>query len=163
MSTKTPINNIAAQTDAVDAFLALARIYLTSTERLSGLALTIARTTLDDCVSATQAASRMVSSRDLSTLTGVLGQPALERTLAYSRDTLEIITAAQQEAAQVLSHKFVLPGVGFPVATDWNAALEMFTRGVRELSAATAANVAAATDAGSKFTAGATWVPKKAA
>ncbi|NMG74310.1 phasin family protein [Aromatoleum diolicum] len=162
MSTKS-INNIAAQTHAVDAFLDLARIYLASTERLSELALSAARTTLDDCASATQAASRMINSRDLSALNEVLGQPVFERTLAYSRNAMEIITQGQQEAAQVLSQKFPLAGVGFPVTADWNAALEMFTRGVRELSAATAANVTAATDAGSKFAAGATLVPKKAA
>lgn len=163
MSTKSPINNIAVQTDTVDAFLALARIYLAGTERLSELALTIARTSLDDCASATQAASRVINSRDMNALTGILGQPVLERALDYSRSTMEIITQAQQEAAQVLSQKFSLPGVAFPVTADWNAALEMFTRGIRELSAATATNVAAAADAGSKMAAGANWVPKKAA
>jgi len=163
MSTKTQINTVVTPADTLDTFFALTNIYLTSSERLSELSLAAARKTVEDCVSATKAAAETTSGRELGAIQSVFGKPAFERALAYSRASFEILVGAQQEAAQLLAPSFSLSGMRFPVSEDWRAASNMFTKGVRDLSAMTTANITAATDAGSKMAARAESAAKNAA
>ncbi len=151
MSTKPQVNMTTLQAATVDTFIALARIYLTSTERLSALASNTARTCFDDCAAATQAASSMTGGRDAGALITTLGKPLLERSLAYSRTVMEICVEAQSEAQQVVANRFGMPEFRIPVAQDWHAGVDMFTRGVRELSTMTTDNLAAATNAGARL------------
>lgn len=163
MSTKTTANNAAAQTDAVDALLALTNIYFSSAERLSELALANARKTVEDCVSVTADASATRKGRESDALQSVFGQPAIERAMTYSRSAFEILTQAQQEAMQVLGKQFSMPQMQFPLSGDWRAGFDLFTRNFRDLSSMTAANVSAAADAGSKLVADAERAAKKVA
>lgn len=159
MSTKTTANKAAAQTDAVDALLALTNIYFSSAERLSELALANARKTVEDCVSVTADASAIGKGRESDALQSVFGQPAIERAMTYSRNAFEILTQAQQEAMQVLGKQFSMP----QMSGDWRAGFDLFTRNFRDLSSMTAANVSAAADAGSKMVADAERAAKKVA
>lgn len=151
MSTKPQMSPFTAQTATVETFLTLARIHLTSTERLSALALDTVRANFDDCATAARTAGTMNGSRDPSAFITTLGKPMLERTLAYSRSVMEIFVQAQSEVQQVVANGFGTSGFRLPMAQDWNSGVEMFTRGVRELSTMTANNVATATDAGAKL------------
>ncbi|MDX5409193.1 MAG: phasin family protein [Thauera sp.] len=151
MTTKPKVSLTTLQTATVDTFIELARIHLASTERLSALALSTARTSLDDCVAATQAASSMTGGGDAGAFVAKLGKPLLERSLAYSRTVMEICAEAQSEAQQVVAHRFGVPEFRIPVAQDWHAGVDMFTRGVRELSTMTTNNLAAASDAGARM------------
>lgn len=153
MNTRSPANGVAMSTDALEAFLALSEIYFTSTEQLTALAVATARGAVEDCVAATRAAIIAGDGRQFGVAPPTLAQPMVERMLASSRATYEIVTQAQAQAAQVLASRLSPAGTRFTVPADWNAAYDMFTRGIRELSAMNAANVAAATDAGSKFAA----------
>lgn len=151
MTTKSNSNSFEAQTATLDAFMALARISFASTERLSGLTLAAARKTVEDCVSAAKAASAISGGQGLDAVQSGFGQAMFERGLSYSREAYEVVAGAQQEAAQLLGQKFALPGIRFPGSENMNEAFNMFTGGFQRLSAMTANNVAAATDAGSKL------------
>lgn len=163
MSTTTTTNNTAAQTDAIHALLALTNIYFSSAERLSELALSNARKTVEDCVSVTADASAIGKGRDPDALQSVFGQPAFERVIACSRDAFEILSEAQQEAIQVLGKQFSMSRVQFPMPGDWRTGFDLFTRSFRNLSSMTAANVNATADAGSKMIADAERAVKKVA
>lgn len=163
MSTKTSTSNVAAQTDVIDALLALTRIYFASAERLSELALTAARKTVEDCASVARDASSMSRSRESGQLESAFGQPAFERASAFSRSTFEIVSGAQQEAARVLGQQFFLHPMAFAMPGDVSAGFDLFNRGVRDLWSTAAANVTAAADAGSRLTADAESLAKRAA
>lgn len=163
MNTKTSVNSTATQTDAIDALLALTNIYFSSAERLSELALSNARKTVEDCVSMTADASAIGKGRDPDALKSVFGQPAFERAMTCSRDAFEILSEAQQEAIQVLGKQFSMSRVQFPIPGDWRAGFDLFTRSFRDLSSMTAANVNATADAGSKMVADAERAVKRVA
>ncbi len=160
MSTTHPINVLASQTVAIDAFLAVARIYMTSTERLSELALATVRNNFEDCISASATAG---VSGDLNAFSAAFGEPVLGRTIACSRASFEIVTQAHQKAAQRLTQELAPPWVHLPMSEDWTAGVARFTGGLRELSGNISANVTAATDAGSKLASDSDWVGEKAA
>lgn len=140
MSTKPHTSNERAFAHATDAFMALSEIYLDSVERLSSSTLAVARAGLEDVAAATKTASAMNGSADPASFPAVLTQSLLERALAYTRDSYETVAKAQLEAAQVIQRQFSASAMYLPVAEDWKGAIEMFSRGLRELSTGAAAS-----------------------
>lgn len=166
MSNKSHHTPSPPLTDAIDASAtapALARIYCSSVARLTELSLEVARQSVEDCVSATRIASAAGSRGETGAYRSALGQPVFERTLAYFRDSYEIITQAQTEAMQLFGRQFSTSGFRFPVPEDWNAAFQMFARGTRRFSEMTTENVSAATEAASKLADDVEWQHRKAA
>lgn len=163
MSTKSNINHAARPGDVLNAFLALSRIYFASTERLSGLVLETARTSLEDCAAAARLAAETGGRVSPEAWQATLGQPVFERARACTRGTYEILAGAQAEAAQVLSAQLAFPAMRFPLTDDWMSAVDRFSRGVRKFSAMSAANVAAATENASEIAARADLLARQAA
>lgn len=147
MSTQSDLSRARDFTQATEVFLALSSIYLDRTEQLSRAGLTFTRAALEDCVTASRAAGAAKRPGDPAALPFALGQSLLEHALTYGRDAFACVTGAQVEAATLLGQKFALPGAHFPVPGDWAAAVEMYSRGFRDLSAGAVASFADVYDA----------------
>jgi phasin family protein len=131
---------------AVDTFQALAKIALTSAERLSALNLSAAREMVEDQSALARAMLGTRSPGDLGEIQSGMAQPLMNKALAYSRGTYEILTEAQSDLTQLMASR--LPMIGGPMRMpDWGAAFEMFRSGARQFSDMAAQNVATATDA----------------
>ncbi len=141
-------DNIAAtSTQCFEAFLATSGLYFDGIGQLSELALSTARKNVEDCVSVAKAMGSPETIRDPQALQTSFGQPMLERALAYSTEACQIIAQTQQQAAKVLATKFPPLAIEWPTPTGLDAAMNMFSRGLNELSTMTSTNMAAATDA----------------
>lgn len=163
MSSKSQVNHAARYGDILDAYLALSRIYFASSERLSELALETARSSVEDCVAATRLAAEMGGSLNPKAWQSALGQPVFERARAFTRSTYEILAGAQAEAAQVLASQSAFPAMRFPLSENWMSAFDRFSRGMRDFSAMSAANVAAAGESVAEIAARADLLAKRAA
>lgn len=139
----TKNNHAARPGDILDAYLALSRIYFASTERLSDLALETARSAVEDCVAAARLAAVKEGAPGLQAWQSIFGEPAIARARNYTRGSYEILVGAQSEAAQLLGGHLTLPAMQFPLADDLMSAFGRFSKDVRELAVASAANVAA--------------------
>lgn len=164
MSTKSQLNNAALQSDSIiNAYLALSRIYFASTERLTLLALETAHGSFEDSVAATRLTVAMGDSATPKVWQAAIGQPAVERVRAFTHSTYEILADAQAQVLQVLGSQLAFPAMRFPLSEDWTSAFERFSRGMRDFSAMSATNVAAATKNISEIAAKADLLAKKAA
>jgi len=162
MSTKLKTPSVADLGDTFNVLPGLANIYLTSSKRLGELAVQTASKAAEDYVSVTNAATRMNSSPVPFAFQSVLSQPAFERTLTYFRETCEILTQAQAEAARLCGKQFSLPAGQFSVAQNLDSVFSAWAGGIKKLSAITEANAAAATQARETYAA-ATELHKKPA
>lgn len=153
MSTKIPTPSFAGLADSFNVLPALAHIYLSSSVRLGELTVQAANKTVEDYVSVTNAATHMSDSPGPFAFQSVLGQPVFERTLAYFRESCEILTQAQAEAAQLCGRALAIPTDQLSVAQNWGSLMSACAGGMKKLSAITEANVAAATGARDRFVA----------
>jgi hypothetical protein len=91
MTPRPDANTTAIEANAIDAFLAFARTYLTSTERLTDNVPSPAPSAPDERVAAPPRA---------------LNRSMLKRTLTYTRDTTcEIVSRAHREAAELVARQ----------------------------------------------------------
>ena len=142
-----------------DAMLAISTIYFNGIGELSELALTSARETVDECLSATSAAA----TGEASAVRAKLGQPMLARIVANSTECVQIVSRSQQEAAAVLARQFSLPFMQTAMPIDVSAAMEMFSSGLKKLATINASNLAAVTEVASGVGEKIVPQPKKAA
>jgi phasin family protein len=143
MTSRLNAKNSAIQTAAIDAFMAFSRIYLATTERLAASVLSNARHALDECVTAS-ATANSTDRAAAPLLPLALSKSMLERALAYSRDTYEIVTRGHMEAAQLVTQQFVSraflrPDFRVALPPDWSEAFNIFAQGERNLAAMMAA------------------------
>ena len=153
MSTKIHTPSFAGLADNFNILPGLAQIYLNSSVRLGELTVQAANKTAEDYVSVTNAATHMSDSPGLFAFQSVLGQPVFERTLAYFRESCEILTQAQAEAAQLCGQAFAIPSDQLSVTENWGSLMSACAGGIKKLSAITEANVAAASGARDRFVA----------
>lgn len=138
-------NALAGSKTAIDAFQAMAKIFLTSAERLSALNLSAAREAVEDQSAIARA---MLGTRnpgdvgDVGDVQNTLAQPMINKALAYSRGTYEILTETQSDLSRLMAAQLPRMGGQLPMP-DWNAALDMFRAGARQFSDMAAKNAAA--------------------
>lgn len=136
---------VAGNKSAIDAFQAMAKIFLTSAERLSALNLSAAREAVEDQSAIARALLGTRSPSDVGDVQSTLAQPMINKVLAYSRGTYEILTETQSDLSRLMTAQ--VPRVGGQMAMpDWNAALDMFRAGARQFSDMAAQNAAATAD-----------------
>lgn len=139
-------NALANNKTAIDAYQAFAKIFLTSAERLAALNLSAAREVVDDQSTLARAMLGTRSPGEAGNVQSTLAQPMINRALAYSRGSYEILAETQSELSQLLVSQ--LPHMGGQLAMpDWNAAFDMFRAGARQFSDMAAQNVAATAEA----------------
>lgn len=141
-------NATAGGKTAVDTFQAMASIYLTSAERLSALNISAAREAVEDqTTTLTRALMGIRSPGEANDIQSTLAQPMIEKALAYSRNTYEILAETQSQLSKlVMSQVSGLSG-RLPLPIDWSAAFDMFRTGARQFSDMAAQNVTNAADA----------------
>lgn len=147
--TKTRSMELAAANTApyFDALLAISTIYFKGIGEVSELALTTARETVDECLSAAQLAVVAARGQDVAVLPARLGQPMLARIAEASARYCRIVARSQQEAAKVLATRFPAPFMPMLMTADIHAAMETFGQEIDRFSAISAASLAAAADA----------------
>lgn len=163
MSTATRTDITMAYSTASDALLTISRIHLGSIERLSVLNLNTMRQAMDDLAAAAKSLPQANGVFDVQTLPAVLAQPLWERLMAYSRSTGEIVAEAQQEIATAMAERFSQPDMASAIQNSWSAAFDLFSRGIRPITAAATELPAAATREGARAAAEIATYVKKAA
>lgn len=146
MSNALQNNAIATNTLAVNSFRSLSKVYLTSIERLAALNLNTAREAVEDCALATKTLSDAKAGNDFNSILSALGQPMWEKALAHSRNTYDIMAQTHEEMSKVIMGQLAQPQLASAGLAGWTVLAEMFTKGVQEISASAAENVAAAAD-----------------
>ena len=175
----------SANKAAVENFLAFANTAFASTERLSALNLNAGRSFLEDSVANVKALLGVKDPQQLVALQTTLGQPAVEKFVAYSRSVYEIVTQTKEETSKVIAAQFaeVQKNVAFaldkasknaPAGSDTaiaavksafaaaNSAYNNISKATKQVVEIAEANLASATNATVKA-AGATAKAKKAA
>lgn len=97
---------VAANKAAVDSLLSVANTALASAERIAALNLNTARAALEDSVANTKAVLGAKDPQAALSVQSALGQPAMEKAVAYSRSVYEISSEAQQELAKLVEAQF---------------------------------------------------------
>jgi phasin family protein len=137
---------LAGNRTAIDTFQALAKIFLTSAERLSALNLSAAREVVEDQSAIARAMMGTRGPEDVGDMQNTLAQPMINKALAYSRGTYEIFTETQLDLTRLMASQLPRIGGQLPMP-DWNAALDMFRAGARQFSDMAAQNAATTADA----------------
>ena len=140
----------AAYGSATEAFLAISTIHLGSIERLSALNLNVMLQSVEDLAATAKLLPEFKSVFEARNLRSVLGQPLLETPLAYSRSTCEIVTGTQREISEMMLKGFSQPNMVSVVQESWSAALDLLTRGFRQITAADRESLAAGTNGNSR-------------
>lgn len=177
----------AANKASVETMLTLANTAFASAERLAALNLNTARSMLEDAMTNMKSMLGAKNVQEFVALGSTLGQPAVEKAVAYARSVYEIATQTQEDYAKVFEAQFAEvnkavnealdkfaksapPGADAAVAAvksaiaAANSAYGSMTKAARQVAELTEANVNAATTATVKAVgAAATPKPKKAA
>jgi len=170
MNYATPEQFAAANKANVETALTLAKTVFASAERLAALNLNTARGGLED---AAVSAKTVLGAKDIQAFAGLttsLGQPIIEKAVAYSRNVYEIVSQTQAEVSKLVEAQFadlsrnvaaVLENVakngpaGSDVAVSVvksaiasaNSAYDGLNKAVKQVADIAVANIAAATDA----------------
>ena len=106
----TALNNeniLSANKAAIDTLLSVANTALATAESLAALNLGTAREALNDTAKNAKAAMAVKTPQDAASLNAALGQPAVEKAVAYSRSVYEISTGAANELSKLIQSQFV--------------------------------------------------------
>jgi len=150
MTTTAHIDAMQASTSAANAFTAISAIYLDSIKNLSSLNFNMARGAMEDFTTAAKSFGKTKAGHDVTALPVMFAQPAMEKTLAYTRSAYEIIAKAQAEITKMTVGQLSQANMGAAVPASWSAASDSFTKGIQQFMASAAENVRTATDAGSR-------------
>lgn len=166
----TPEKLASANKANVETLLTLANTAFASAERLAALNLNTARTLLEESVSNAKSLLGAKDAQDLVGLQSSLGQPAVEKIVAYSRSVYEIATQTQEEISKVFEGQFAelnknvasaldIAAKNAPAGSDVavaavksaiaaaNSAFDSMTKAAKQVTEIAEANVAAATNA----------------
>lgn len=142
---------LAGNKTAADTFQSLARIYLTSAERLSALNLTAAREAVEDQTAVVRSMMGTRNPEDINAVQNSFTQPMINKALAYSRGAYEILAETQLDLSKLMVSQMSKAGGQMALPTlpipNWTAAIDMFRAGARQFTdmAAQNANNAAET------------------
>ncbi len=166
----TPEKLASANKANVETLLTLANTAFASAERLAALNLNTARTLLEESVSNAKSLLGAKDAQDLVGLQSSLGQPAVEKIVAYSRSVYEIATQTQEEISKVFEGQFAelnknvasaldIAAKNAPAGSDVavaavksaiaaaNSAFDSMSKAAKQVTEIAEANVAAATNA----------------
>lgn len=96
----------AAQRAAIAALVAVGNTALTSAERMAALNLHAVREAMVDFATGTQRMLTVQTPRDAVSLQSELAKPQVEKGVLYSRSLVEISTAAQEDAVQLIETQY---------------------------------------------------------
>jgi|CXWJ01.1.fsa_nt_gi hypothetical protein len=112
----------------VESFLALSRIYLTSSERLVALNMAALREMLADAAPALRSPAGKTSATGLEAFTDSLSMFQVNRALAYCRGLQDIAAQAQDEFVHVLLNPAPAPQWRQSMPNAWPSILAAFAR-----------------------------------
>ncbi len=98
---------LSANKAAIDTLLSVANTALATAESLAALNLGTAREALNDSAKNAKAAMAVKTPQEVASLNAALGQPAVEKAVAYSRSVYEISTGAANELSKLIQSQFV--------------------------------------------------------
>ncbi|MGV0953942.1 MAG: phasin family protein [Fluviibacter sp.] len=97
---------LSANKAAIDTLLSVANTALATAESLAALNLGAAREALSDSANNAKAVMGVKTPQDAASLNATLGQPAVEKAVAYSRSVYEISTGAASEFSKMIQAQF---------------------------------------------------------
>lgn len=89
----------------MQAMLNLATTFLAGVDRMTALNLNTARAVMEDSVTNTKAVMGAKGAQDLMGLQATLLQPAVEKTMGYSRSLYDITVQTQEELSRLLAQQ----------------------------------------------------------
>ena len=114
----TPEQFVAASKASVEKTLSAANSVFARVERLSALNLNTARAVFEDSVASVKALSAVKNPQELVALQSKLGQPVVDKAVAYARSVQEIVAEGQQEFAQLVEAEVADLNKNVAVALD---------------------------------------------
>jgi phasin family protein len=164
----TPEQIAASNKAGVETLIGLANTQFAALERLSALNFNVAKSAFEDSVNYTRTLFGAKDAQEFAALGATVGQPALEKAIAYSRSVYEIATQTQAEMnkfAETQAGNFNKNMVGYldkfsknaPAGSDVaiaavksalaaaNSAYDSITRVTKQASELAESNFAAAT------------------
>ena len=161
---------LSANKTAIDTLLSVANTALATAESLAALNLGTARDALNDSAKNAKAAMGVKTPQEAASLNAALGQPAVEKAVAYSRSVYEISAQTQEEVSKMVEAQFgdfqkTVAGLldkaakSAPAGSDVavaavksaiaaaNSAFDNMNKAAKQVAEITEANVAAATNA----------------
>ena len=99
-------NILSANKAAIDTLLSVANTALATAESLAALNLGTAREALNDGAKNAMAVMGVKTPQEAASLNASLGQPAVEKAVAYSRSVYEISTGAANELGKLIQSQF---------------------------------------------------------
>lgn len=99
-------NILSANKAAIDTLLSVANTALATAESLAALNLGTAREVLNETAKNAKTAMAVKTPQDAASLNAALGQPAVEKAVAYSRSVYEISTGAANELGHLIQSQF---------------------------------------------------------
>lgn len=144
MPNKPAHSTVITPPASVDAFLALADVYLRSAERLHALNFSALHDAVEDA--ATVAKSLLAASSDSGATKHqpMFAPPVIENSAAYFRSAYEIFSTTQQEIARKLTSQIASVGQNLTQPVDWSKPFELFAKSVRQQPRTTANTAPAA-------------------
>ena len=144
MPNKSAHSITTAAPASVDAFLAIANVYLKSAERLHALNFSALREAVEDAATASRSLLAMTADPGGNKHQSAFASPVIEKSAAYYRCAYEIFATTQQEVAQTLTSQFASFDPNLNLPGEWNKPFEFFAKSVQQLSRATAKPVSPA-------------------
>lgn len=99
-------NLVSANKAAIDTLLSVANTALATAESMAALNLGTAREALNDGAKNAKAVMGVKSPQEAASLNAALGQPAVEKAVAYSRSVYEISSGAATEMSKLIQAQF---------------------------------------------------------
>lgn len=184
MSVTTPEQIAALNKANVETLLSLANASFASAERLAALNLNTARSVLEDGIATTKALLSAKDIQEIVNLQASLAQPAVEKTVAYTRSVYEIASQGQEELSKFLETQVSELNKNLASALDkaaksapagsdvavaaiksaiaaTNSAYDSLSKTAKQVAEIAEANVAAATNATVKAVSASTKAPAK--
>lgn len=98
----TPEQVVANNKAGVEAFIGLAHAQFAAFERISALTFNATKSAFEDGVAHTKALMAVKDVQDLVNLNATVAQPAIEKSIAYSRSVYEVATQSQGEVTKLV-------------------------------------------------------------
>jgi phasin family protein len=166
----TPEQFSAASKASMETLVTLANTAFSNAERLAALNLNTARALMEDSLATAKTLMAIKDPQELVSLQSTLGQPAMEKVVAYAKNLYEISAQSQEEFSKLFEGQFAEVNKNVAAALDKaaksapagsdvavaavksaiaaaNSAYDSMNKAAKQVAEMAEANVAAATNA----------------
>lgn len=145
------VQNTPLNTTTADTMSKMSAVYMDGVVRLSALGFGTCREAFEAfSVASSAALSESKGGQPMKYLPIMLGQSALDKSVAYARGASEIIASTQEQLSRAMFEQLARINIGANLPEGWSEMGDLFTKGCQQFTENAAENVRAASEAGSE-------------